>query len=99
MLRDVLLEALDGDLTAAKLMAERGVIVSVEENGFAVMNRAAALCEVFEGTEWANFHWGPVLRRLPGALPWKAVRSGDHVSRSVFLPDRVLDEELPNGAN
>lgn len=73
------------------------VIEDGDDVGFVVANALGTVDRHFSGTPWVRNRWPYVLRRLPGAKPWKRLRYGTFQARGTFLPAELLDEAAMPG--
>jgi hypothetical protein len=67
-------------------------------SGILVANYSEDLMQLYEGSDWGA-RWPTWLKLLPGARAWHATRFGEHTSRCVFIPMRlVLEQALQRAA-
>lgn len=93
-LHQAILNALEGDAEARAALRPHGIWIDTEAEGFFVANRSPGTNRIFAGTEWQEYGWNTVLRRLDGARRGKIVRIDQGlVSNSVFIPDSWLDTD------
>ncbi|MBL4768237.1 MAG: hypothetical protein JKY94_11060, partial [Rhodobacteraceae bacterium] len=87
--------ALQDDEECRIAMRAHGIRVSpdMNEEGFIVSNRSSSLVKHFANTEWANYRWYRVLRRLPDTTNIGPMKYDAPVAmRGTFIPASYLDE-------
>lgn len=93
-IRDLIMDAMDGDEEARLLCVASGVKPCDDGQGYMVANVNATLEAIYKGTEWQRRGWRMVLKRLPGSNPTGTQRfhTGGIQSRATWLPIDTLDE-------
>ena len=92
--RQLIMDAVDGDEAARLALLHFGIRPMEEEDGFYISNTAQGVRSLFVGSIWQAGEWRTILRRLRGARPHTKVRfgPGGHEARATWFPLEVLDD-------